>query len=503
MFLHAGFSWSTLADGLENSDPNSNSSALASGAGAGAGAGGRRGAGWYVKRVEITAGMWTEELANDAARVVRACPNLKVVSVGSADEAPVPHVLVQAVLETCPQALRGLDWTCGLDAESLKWILDGIGHMSELRTLFLCVEEDVFPAEFPQVKVALPKLHTLELVSADFDPSDVLVTMAGWDLPALRQVTLTGQGDLRVPGPFFWVHGHKLKTLEFDYAGMLQVPPEGVAFEPSTGPEVLLLNCDSLSELVLSLHWAQLQASPGHASVEYIGLRGLHLLSHKQAHAQSRNPVTGSMILRPDQDFEQKAAIAALERLFPLLLTSTSTPLPSCLGGCNSTTASPPPSITQTETYGEQQKKQQQQPLRICTCRSTPRLTLFPRLHAIRLLDFDQARFHEIPWRAKRVAFWRIWIKRFEERGVRLEDHQGGLVRVDFKDVRVYLPEDEREWRAVRNREWRTRMVAQMRAAAGQQGQGNQVGNAGSGAGAGAPAPAPVAVPAPVPAQAV
>lgn len=406
-----------------------------------------RHAGWYVRRLEICAPTWTDELARDAARVVRACPNVRAVTVGSEDESPVPDVLVSAIAEICPHTLRALDWTCGLHHNTISQVLQGICAMTELRSLFLCIDEFVDAVALKGLlysgHISLPNLHTLEMVSCNSDPSEVLVAMASWDLPALQQVTLTGQEELINAGPFFEAHGHKLKTLEFDYAGEMTPIEEGSPLpmdhlEPQSGPEILLSKSSNLAELVLQLHWAQVQAASGHPTVKYIGLRGLHLMSHNTVSPYSYNSVSGGMILRPDQDFEQQTAVAALSSLFPLLLSSIT---------------------TRTDCKCSL-------PLPQCTCRSS-KLTLYPSLRVVRLLDFDQGRFTDIPWRAKRVAFLRIWVKRFEEKGVRLEDHRGDLIRVVFREVRVLLPEDERDWKRERGQRGRIEhLVSRLAAAA-------------------------------------
>lgn len=388
IFLNNDYDWSKLADGFEESRRVDIGR-------------GRHGAGWYVKRIEINTKYWTEELGCAAARVIRCCPNMRVLTVGADEEkyGGVPVDVIMAVFQTCPRAIRSLDWTCDLGPATMTTLFGLISIASKLESLFLFVQQNIHVAHVERLKaagqVSLPELHTLELVSTDFDPSIVLTLISLWNLPRLRQVVLCGQCDLDHAFRFFEAHGSKLHSLEFDYAG--EPEPDLVAESqlhtpgpheiPQKGPAMVLLMCPNLRELVLHTHWAAFQAQPGHPNVERIGLRGLHLLA-----SSSQPRRVGAVVLRPQLDEEQRAALHALKLAFPILINRN----------------------------------------------------LYPKVTAIRLLDFDQSRFRSVPWRAGRVAFWAFWVTRFERIGVRLEDHAGNLVQLVFREVNVFLPEDEK-----------------------------------------------------------
>ncbi|KAH8109135.1 hypothetical protein DFH11DRAFT_974052 [Phellopilus nigrolimitatus] len=373
LFLQDTYDWTKLADGLEDSIRHDVER-------------GGHGAGWYVRRLEISTLCWTKALGSAAARVVRCCPNLRVLTVGAFEESDgVPAELVAAVFETCPRALRSLDWTCDLGLAQTVQMFRLLPRVSSLQSFFMCVQHDL-DAILKELKtlerVELPYLHTLELVSPDTDPSDVLTVMESWRLPSIRQVVLCGQAELEHASAFFATHGPQLHTLEFDYAGEQEtsIGPEG----PTRGAAMLLARCPNIKELVLQVHWAASQATRGHAAIERVGLRGLHLLAHAQARAR------GGALALPEHDAEQRTVLHALGAAFPMLLDRTR----------------------------------------------------YPNVKLVRLLDFDQSRFRSVPWRSSGVAFWAFWVKRFERVGVRLEDHSGDLVRVVFREVNVLLPED-------------------------------------------------------------
>ncbi|KAI5122392.1 hypothetical protein M0805_002943 [Coniferiporia weirii] len=376
LFLQDTYDWTRLADGLEVSKRMD-------------GERGGHGAGWYVRRLEVSTHSWNDALGAAAARVIRCCPNLRVVTVGALDESGgVPAELIRAVFETCPRALRSVDWTCDLGPAQTALMFSLLPRAQKMQAFFLCVQHDV-SASIKQAldtlkQIRLPHMHSLEVVSPDIDPSVVLTLMASWDLPVLRQVVLCGQIDLCDAHTFFAAHGPKLRTLEFDYAGEPEASVE-LGDLPERGPAMLFARCPNLKEVVLQVHWAAGQATPGHASVERIGVRGLHLLAH--AHARTRG---GALALR-ERDAEQRAVLDALCAAFQIFLT--------------------PP--------------------------------LFPKVTLVRLLDFDQSRFRSVPWRVESVTKWAFWVKRFERVGVRLEDHKGDLVRVIFREINVLLPEDE------------------------------------------------------------
>jgi hypothetical protein len=134
LFLQDGFDWTTLADGLEMSRKTDE---LYMG----------RGAGWYVRRLEICTYAWTETLAAAAARVIRCCPNLRVITVGATegygttdDLAETPIEIVRAVFDTCPRALRALDWTCDLGPAVTHAMFALLPRIRELRSFFMCVQ---------------------------------------------------------------------------------------------------------------------------------------------------------------------------------------------------------------------------------------------------------------------------------------------------------------------------------------------------------------------------
>ncbi|KAL5480397.1 hypothetical protein ACEPAI_1667 [Sanghuangporus weigelae] len=378
LFLQEAYDWSKLADALEESKLSH-------------GGRGGLGMGWYCKRIEIYTHHWTQELGVAAARVVRCCPNLRVLAVGALEETGgVPVELIQAVFESCPGAIRSLDWTCDIGADQTTEMFCLISKATKLQSLFLCVQQDLDASHAEKIDgvgpVTLPELHTIELVSPEFDPSDVLLVMATWKLPSLRHLVLCGQTDLSFAHCFFEAHGPSLSILEFDYAGESDLEPAFQSVLPQRGPEMLFTHCPNLTELILQAHWAASQALPGHPKIERIGLRGLHL----HAGSQTRNR-GGGLALRPEHDAEQRAILQALRAAFPILVDRAR----------------------------------------------------FPSIKAVRLLDFDQSRFRSIPWRASRVAHWAFWVKRFERLGIRLEDHAGDLIEVIFREVNVLLPEDE------------------------------------------------------------
>lgn len=276
LFLQDSFDWDKLASGLEASESDGE-------------ARGGHGAGWYVRRLEILTLAWTPERGAAAARVIRCCPNLRILTVGAIEEAcGIPPEILDAVFEACPRGLRSLDWTCDIGAGQTERMLRLLPRAKGLRSLFMCVQRPLDPKEDLEVlkNVELQQLHTVELVSADHDPSDMLDLMSHWSLPGLRQVVLCGQTGLREGTEFFTAHGPRIHTLEFDQIG-------------TKCGEVLTL-CPELRELVVNMAYAHSQVDRGHPKVQRVGLRGLNVV---------------------ERGFqEQTFVINALKQTFPLFL---------------------------------------------------------------------------------------------------------------------------------------------------------------------------------------
>lgn len=380
LFLQDNHDWDSLAGGVEHSYELSKKLNPPA-----------HGAGWYVRRMELSTRSWTQERGLAAARVLKCCPNVRVATFGSLESegtmVGMPAELIRALFQSCARTLRSLDWTCDLGGVQTGLMLAFLHRCRELQSFFMCLHTDhaAIIRKVPQLVpyTCLPALHTFELISSDVDPSALLRLLGGWDLPSIRQVVLSGQLTLSDAWTFFAAHGKKLRTLEFDYAGEA-LPPVNANGEaimdlgddglPLRGPAMLFARCPNLDELVLHMHWVAAQATPGHPRVSRIGVRGLVLLSVRAA---ARAP--------------QRGVVQHLGAAFRALLQEGR----------------------------------------------------FPKLKVVRLLDFDQASFQSLRWRTSSVTFWAFWVKRFEVRNIRLEDHAGELVRIVFSEMNVLLPEDE------------------------------------------------------------
>ncbi len=292
LFLQDGFDWTALAQGLEITRETDD---LYKG----------RGAGWYVRRLEIRTYTWTPVLASAAARVIRCCPNLRMLTIG-AIEGPssepdlegVPLEVISAVFDTCPGALGALDWTCDLGTPATHDMFVELPKMKLLQSFFMCVQLPyVYPDTYAELRriraVRLEELHTLEIASPDSDPSGVLGVMAHWDLPSLKQVTLCGQRLVQSGIPFFVSHGPRLTTFEFDHIG--------------DGANRILELCSNITELVTHIRFADKQILGGHETVRRLGLRGLYMVEHSYS--------------------DRCNIIEAFKAIFPVLLDKTSYPL--------------------------------------------------------------------------------------------------------------------------------------------------------------------------------
>ncbi|TDL24364.1 hypothetical protein BD410DRAFT_118962 [Rickenella mellea] len=261
LFLQDGFDWNKLAEGLETSRDIDEAQ-------------GGRGAGWYVKRLEICTANWLckEAMGAAAARVIRCCPNLRRLMIGGSDEAGIPAELVHAVFETCPQALRCLQWATDLGPQT-RLMLSLLPVVRNLEFLFLYATELYIPSSdpnHPEYNAEFPNLHTLEIVATDLDVSGLLNVMATWKIPRLQHVIITGarQTGSDDPLPFFLAHGACISILEFDYL---------TDFHGNACDQALAL-CTSLQDLILHVHFAPVQARAGHPKVKRIGIRGLNFL---------------------------------------------------------------------------------------------------------------------------------------------------------------------------------------------------------------------------------
>ncbi len=285
LFLQDGIDWTALADALETSCETDD---LYRG----------HGAGWYVRRLEIRTYTWTPVLASAAARVIRCCPKLRMLAIG-ASEGPgtdpdlegIPFKVISAIFDTCPGALRALDWTCDLGSSTTHDMFVQLPKMERLKTFFMCVQLPfMYPVSYAKLRriraVELEELHTVEIASADSDPSGVLSVMAHWELPSLRQVTLCGQRCVQSGISFFVTHGPRLTSLEFDRIG--------------DDADRILELCNNITELVTDIRFANEQILGGHGTVKRVGLRGLNMAEH-------------SYSVRCN-------AVAALKGIFPVLL---------------------------------------------------------------------------------------------------------------------------------------------------------------------------------------
>lgn len=271
LFLQDGLDWDALADGLELSFKSDNFYR-------------GRGAGWYVRRLEICTHSWSPVLASAAARVIRCCPNLCVLTIGALEgpgsavselEGPgLPLAVMNAIFDTCPRTLKGLEWTADLGVPTTHKMFTQLLKMKRLQSFFMCVQAPFHvPLTYSELcgirGVVLPDLHTLEIASPDNNLSRVLGVMAHWCLLSLRQVTLCGQRHLQNGNSFFAAHGPQLKILEFDRM-------------EDNAHQVLTLCC-RLTELVTHIRFAHDQILSGHPTVERLGLRGLHMVQHSYA----------------------------------------------------------------------------------------------------------------------------------------------------------------------------------------------------------------------------
>lgn len=347
LFLQDGFDWHALAEGLEASRGVDEAQ-------------GARGAGWYVKRLEICALQWTEKSTHSAARVIRCCPNLRVITIGIMGNPgnSLPQEVVNAVFHSpCACSLRCIEWSSDLGPQT-EMVFKSLPQAVNLESLFLCVQQPFEPNN-AVIGLSLPKLHTFEIVSVEEDIRGVLKVMATWELPSLRRIVFTGLTGTEALIPFFTAHGPQLSILEFDVLG-------------DNGDPILRL-CPLVSELVLHVHWAHVHKfSSNHPGVQRVGLRGLNFRDHR------------------NRDSYVHAALESLKRCFHTILV----------------------------------------------------LGRFPSLQLVRLLDFEQSVFGRRSWSTSDVVTWAFWVTRFERLGVRLEDHEGQLIKVDFRKMNVQLPED-------------------------------------------------------------
>lgn len=399
---------------------------------------GRRspGPGWYVRRIDISTTEWTTRRSELAARVLRCCPNLRIVSF-SIDATLItsinlPLVLVRQLCGSCARSLQSLEWSFDIGGVQSCLMLALIHRMKGLRSFSMCWSEEraellgLFPEEAKTT--LMPELHSLQITSVAVDPSTLLRMLAGWRFPKLRQVVITGQIDLVDAKAFFVAHGAKIRTLEFDNAGDAGPPPpqplpppppppptatatiagvEGETIEggpgpgpvpvptapppipagpgddglPSRGPAMILTRCPNLDDLVLHMHWTPAQALPGHPRVSRIGIRGLMFLLFPDAPLRAQ----------PGAAHHQHQFLQHLGAAFQALVVPNR----------------------------------------------------FPKLKVVRMLDFEQSCFQSLRWRTSSVAFWALWVRRFENMGIRLEDHVGEVVKMVFSRVNVLLPEDE------------------------------------------------------------
>lgn len=240
-----------------------------------------RGAGWYVRRLEIYTYSWTPALVSAAARIVRCCPNLRVLTIGAtegpstaADKEGVPIEVIDALFNTCPHSLRALDWTVDLGSSTTREMFMQLPKMKLLQSFFMYQQLPLgLPLTYNELcrirAVELPCLHTLEIASDDDDPSEVLGVMAYWVLPSLKKVALCGQRRLQNADSFFIAHGPRLRIFEFDRIG-------------DNAHRVLEL-CSKLTELVTHIRYAEEQILGGHPNVRCLGLRGMYRVQDSYA----------------------------------------------------------------------------------------------------------------------------------------------------------------------------------------------------------------------------
>lgn len=462
----SAFNWYALAPGLEESRDREENL-------------GRRGAGWYVKRLEIFThvNVPTKDDANRcpgevdkvdaAARILSCCPNVKMLALGLhapdpselgfADEEDVgvpPFVAVadadhdvnvnnnggqaEAQQQNAPAQdpnhigvvtlndlvpypifsalfpsstincvhLRRLEWTSDI-VPATNILFTYLPTLPNLESLYVNLVHAYYPST-SAANITLKKLHTLEVVSPESDPSSLLCLMATWGLDKLHRFGLTTLSDLSNPFPFYRAHGPKLGIHDFSFLGS------------QTGPAILHL-CTQVSDMITHLRWAPLHVRRLESkTVKRIGIRGVHFrdvehLSEDVAHLFACfNLFLSPLIAEPDNADK------------PSLIKTHAFPVTNL---DNQTIALPPAA---------------KRPLDAPVPRVRPHL--FPSLHTVRLLDFTPALFKERKWRSSDVVMWAFWVKRFERLNIRLEDHEGTPITVVFSEVNVFLPGDEPRW---------------------------------------------------------
>lgn len=226
------------------------------------------GAGGYMRRLDLSTSMWTEEEASGASRLLLCCPKLAVLTLGMDVEfaSPMPHQVVKILLAINTSFLHTLAFRSFLEPHSMHAFMHKAHSFKFLHTLSLRFRRFVVPPGADYALVIMAVLHTLELITDD--PSSVLRVMSRWELPSLRRVALSGQTRVEKDGTiaFFEEHGAQLNTFEFEDLSVVS-------------KQVISL-CPNLTDIITDVRYAVFNDLAGHPCVERYGLRGFGRVAH-------------------------------------------------------------------------------------------------------------------------------------------------------------------------------------------------------------------------------
>lgn len=257
LLLESAKEWEALPSLIEQTKPNRQFSAVEN-------------VGVCIRRLELLTSTWTDEKESGAIRLLKRCPNLQILLVGSFGDAMgrgfIPDRLLEILFASSTSKLHALCFRSPLRPRSVASLLEHLPDIKAICSLSLRF------VEFASLRgvlapAILKDLHSLEIFA--FNPSDLLDTLTEWKLPALRRVSLREQQIIEDQKlfSFFLTHGTQLKILEMDCLSLLAM--------------CVLIMCPNVTDIITDIRVAVGNQLLWHPAVQRIGFRRFYMVEDR------------------------------------------------------------------------------------------------------------------------------------------------------------------------------------------------------------------------------
>ncbi len=256
LLLESAKEWEALPSLIEQTKPNRQFSAVEN-------------VGVCIRRLELLTSTWTDEKESGAIRLLKRCPNLQILLVGSFGDA---MGRVSSRIASWRSFSHHPPPSC---TPSVFALLSGLEVLHHFWNIFQTSKQYVrFPYDSSsshryEESSHPPSLKIFILSNIAFNPSDLLDTLTEWKLPALRRVSLREQQIIEDQKlfSFFLTHGTQLKILEMDCLSLLAM--------------CVLIMCPNVTDIITDIRVAVGNQLLWHPAVQRIGFRRFYMVEDR------------------------------------------------------------------------------------------------------------------------------------------------------------------------------------------------------------------------------